>query len=398
MDWSIVRCSILKTDRQFVRFNIFGEMRWRLHFTENKTRSPDVSYNLRMGWYTPSSRQRFYQSFPKVDLHRHLEGSLRMQTLFDIAREHGITLPISPDLATQVQMQSTDKLNFTTFLSKFQILRLFYRSAEIIQRVTREAIQDAAADGVQYLELRFTPVALGRAQRFSLREVMDWVADSAGQAAAESGILVRLIASVNRHESPALAEQVAGLALERRQKGIVGLDLAGNEADFSAAAFAPIFRRARAGGLHLTVHAGEWGPASNVREALEVLEADRIGHGVRVLEDPHVVDLARQRQVPFEVCLTSNLQSGVVPALAEHPLGRMLQAGLNVTLNTDDPSISRIALSDEYRLAVETLGLPGGSDGLSRLVLQAANAAFLPEPERNQLVIRLAAQLAELKP
>jgi adenosine deaminase len=294
-------------------------------------------------------------------------------------------------------MQSTDQLNFTTFLSKFQILRLFYRSADIIRRVTREAVQDAAADGVQYLELRFTPVALGRAQQFSLADVMDWVAESAGQAAADFGIPVRLIASVNRHESPALAEQVVGLALARRDKGIVGLDLAGNEADFSAAAFAPIFQRAREGGLHLTVHAGEWGPASNVREALQLLNADRIGHGVQVLQDPQVVELAAQRQVPFEVCLTSNFQSGVVPSLAEHPLMKMLQAGLNVTLNTDDPNISRITLSDEYRLAVENLGLPGGSDGLSRLVLQAANAAFLPEPERNQLVIRLAAQLAEQK-
>ncbi len=350
-----------------------------------------------MGWYTPSSRQRFYQSFPKVDLHRHLEGSLRLQTLFDIAREHGITLPLSPDLTTLVQVQSTDKLNFATFLSKFQILRLFYRSAEIIQRVTREAVQDAAADGVQYLELRFTPVALGRAQQFSLADVMDWVADSAGQAAADHGILVRLIASVNRHESPALAEQVVELALERRTKGIVGLDLAGNEADFSAAAFAPIFQRAKDGGLYLTVHAGEWGPASNVREALELLNADRIGHGVQALQDPRVVELAARRQSPFEVCLTSNFQSGVVPSLTEHPLMKMLQSGLNVTLNTDDPNISRITLSDEYQLAVETLGLPGGSDGLSRLVLQAANAAFLPEPERNNLVIRLAAQLAELK-
>ncbi len=348
-----------------------------------------------MGWYTPSSRQRYYQSVPKVDLHRHLEGSLRMQTLFDIAREHGITLPLLPDLTTLVQIQSDDKLNFTTFLSKFQILRLFYRSAAIIQRVTREAIQDAAADGVQYLELRFTPVALGRSQEFSLADVMDWVADSAAQAAAEFGIMVRLIASVNRHESPALAEQVAALALERQEKGIVGLDLAGNEADFSAAAFVPIFHQAKAGGLRLTVHAGEWGPAGNVREALESLDADRIGHGVRVLEDPQVVEMARQRRVPFEVCLTSNYQSGVVTSLAEHPLSRMIQAGLNITLNTDDPSISRISLSDEYRLAVETLGLD--STGLSQRVLQAADAAFLPESERSQLVIRLAAQLAELK-
>jgi adenosine deaminase len=348
-----------------------------------------------MGWYAPSSRQRFYQTYPKVELHRHLEGSLRIRTLLAVAREHGITLPVSPDLTNLVQMQPEDPLNFSTFLSKFQILRLFYRSAEVIQRVTREAIQDAAEDNVRYLELRFTPVALSRAQDFSLSNVMDWVVDSATRAAAEFGLIVRLIASVNRHESPALAEQVASLAIERRQKGIVGLDLAGNEADFSAGAFGPIFKQAKDCGMFITVHAGEWGGAANVREAIESLGADRIGHGVRVMEDPRVVDLARQRGIPFEVCLTSNLQTGAVPAQAEHPLKRMLQAGLNVTLNTDDPSISRITLGDEYHLASEIMSLSHFE--LAACVLKAANAAFLPEAERGQLVVKLGAQLAEFK-
>ena len=348
-----------------------------------------------MGWYAPSTRQRFYQAYPKVDLHRHLEGSLRIRTLLEVARQHGITLPVSPDLTRLVQMQADDTLNFSTFLSKFQILRMFYRSPEVIQRVTREAIQDAAEDNVRYLELRFTPVALSRAQDFSLSNVMDWVAESAARASAEFGVTVRLIASVNRHESPALAEQVAGLAIERRPKGIVGLDLAGNEADFSAGAFASIFKQAKGCGMFLTVHAGEWGGAANVREAIESLDADRIGHGVRVLEDPRVVDLAHQQGVPFEVCLTSNFQTGAVPAQAEHPFKRMLEAGLNVTLNTDDPSISRITLGDEYRLASETLSV--SRTMLAACVLKAANAAFLTEAERSQLVVKLAAQLAEFK-
>lgn len=132
-----------------------------------------------MGWYTPTSRQQFFRSYPKVDLHRHLEGSLRFKTLLDVAHQHGITLPVSPDLSSLVQMQPGDTLNFSTFLSKFQYLRLFYRSAEVIQRVTREAVQDAAEDNVQYLELRFMPVALTRAQDLSLAEVMDWVAGTA---------------------------------------------------------------------------------------------------------------------------------------------------------------------------------------------------------------------------
>ena len=248
---------------------------------------------------------------------------------------------------------------------------------------------------MQYLELRFTPVALTRVQNLALADVMDWVVESACQAGLEFGVTVRLIASVNRHESVALAEQVASLAIERKDKGIVALDLAGNEADFSAAPFAGVFQQAKKCGLFLTVHAGEWGGAANVREAIEVLDADRIGHGVHVLDDPAVVELARERQIPFEVCLTSNSQTGVVPSLTEHPLRRMIQAGLNVTLNTDDPSISRITLGDEYRLAVERVGVQG--DELAGCVLQAANAAFLPGAERGKLVVKLAAQLAEIK-
>ncbi|HEX7393871.1 MAG TPA: adenosine deaminase [Anaerolineaceae bacterium] len=348
-----------------------------------------------MGWYTPSSRLQFFRSYPKVDLHRHLEGSLRLKTLLDVACQHGITLPVSPDLSNLVQMQPGDKLNFSTFLSKFKYLHLFYRSEEVIRRVTREAVQDAAEDNVQYLELRFTPVVLTRAQDLSLAEVMDWVAGTARQAGQEFGVTVRLIASVNRHESVSLAEQVAGLAVERMAQGIVGLDLAGNEADFSAKPFASTFQQAKKCGLFLTVHAGEWGGADNVREALENLGADRIGHGVQVMQDPALVDLARERKVPFEVCLTSNSQTGAVSSLAEHPVRRMLQAGLNVTLNSDDPSISGITLGDDYRLAVEALGMAGSE--LAKCVLQAANAAFLSEAERGQLVIKLAAQLAELK-
>jgi adenosine deaminase len=195
---------------------------------------------------------------------------------------------------------------------------------------------------------------------------------------------VRLIASVNRHESPRLAEQVAWLAAGYRDKGVVALDIAGNEAEFSGEPFAPIFQEAKESGLHITVHAGEWAGAANVREAIEVLGADRIGHGVRVLEDPKVVALAKERDTIFEVCVTSNHQSGVTPTLEEHPLPDMIEAGLTTTINTDDPSISRISLSDEFQTASERLGLT--MPVLKKQVLNAANAAFLPKDERDDLV------------
>ena len=325
-----------------------------------------------------------FKVLPKVELHRHLEGSLRLQTMLDIADAHGITLPDSIlRLSGLVQVQDEDPLTFQNFLAKFNTLRLFYRSPDVIHRVTREAVQDAARDNVKYMELRFTPVALSRAERFPLHDVMDWVCTSAAAAAEEFGIQVRLIASVNRHESPELAEQVAWLAAAHIDDGIVGMDLAGNEAEFSAEPFAPIFAEAKQAGLYLTIHAGEWAGAENVREAIEKVGADRIGHGVRVMEDENVVALARERGTTFEVCVTSNYQSGVVPALGNHPLPRMLQADLNVTLNTDDPSVSRIDLTHEFKLAHEDLGLP--MNVLKRSILTAAKASFLPDGERKAL-------------
>lgn len=339
-------------------------------------------------WYSPTTAQlRPYRRFPKVELHRHLEGSLRLNTLLDIARDHGITLPLGPDLRSLVQMQPGDALTFSTFLSKFQMLRLFYRSPEVIARVTREAVADAAEDGVLHLELRFTPVALTRVQDFGLDAVMDWVLESSQQAAREHGISVVLIASVNRNESVELAEHVAQLAVERKDRGIVALDLAGNEANFAAAPFAGLFREVKAAGLNVSIHAGEWGGAANVREAIELLQADRIAHGVRVLEDPAAVAVARERQTPFEVCMTSNYQSGVVPSLTAHPLLKMIEAGLYVTINTDDPSISQITLSDEYRLAVENLGL--SKTQLGERVMDAAKASFLHRAEKQALMLRI---------
>jgi adenosine deaminase len=326
-----------------------------------------------------------YRSLPKVELHRHLEGSLRLTTMLDIARQHDIPIPEDAfGLSNLVQVQDDESFSFRNFLAKFDTLRLFYRSPEVIRRITREAVEDAAKDNVRYMELRFTPVALSRAERFPLDEVMDWVAASARDAAVEFGVGVKLIPSVNRHEGPELAEQVAWLAAERLGHGVVGMDLAGNEAEFASKPFYGLFREARQAGLQIAIHAGEWGPAANVREAIQELGADRIAHGVRVLEDESVTRLARDHQTPFEVCVTSNYQSGVVAEPGAHPLPRMLDSGLNVTINTDDPSISRINLSHEYHVVCDDLGL--SAESLRGRIVAAAQAAFLPEHERQELI------------
>ena len=336
----------------------------------------------------------FYKSIPKVELHRHLEGSLRLSTMIEVARQHKLDVPYKNTgaLRPMVQVQDGEPFTHQNFLSKFAKLRLFYQSKEVIQRFTREVIADAAADNIRYMELRFTPVALTRIKEFSLADATDWVIESAQAAAAEYGVETRLITSTNKHESVELAEEVIDLSIQRMDKGIVGVDLAGAEAEFPGEPFAPLYQKAKEAGLHVTIHAGEWGGPENVVEAIKVLGAERIGHGVRVLEDAEAVALAKKHNIVFEVCPTSNYQSGVVPTLKEHPLKQMLDAGLQVTVNTDDPAISQIDLSDEYELACEDLHL--SPDQLRQTIITAAKAAFLPEAERSTLVRSLEKEFA----
>lgn len=315
-----------------------------------------------------------YQAMPKVDLHRHLEGSLRLSTIAEVARLYGMPMPVAAGQRPLIQTEKELPYTFENCFLKFEALFQFYRSPEIIQRFAREAVADAAVDNVRYLELRFNPTSIGRAAGFPAAEMADWVIDSARAAGEEYGVEVNLIVSLNRHESLDLAELAVELAVDRRSKGVVGIDLAGNEASYPALPFAPLLREARRDKLHLTVHAGEWGKGKNVGEAIEDLGAERIGHGIRVLEDPDSLDMALERGTAFEVCVTSNLQSGVVNEVSSHPLERMIAAGLNVTLNTDDPSISDISLSSEYRLVCEEIGLPGNM--LELLADAGKRAAF----------------------
>jgi adenosine deaminase len=267
-----------------------------------------------------SAPDDFFTRLPKVDLHRHLEGSIRLSTLLDLAKSHAIEIPAEAPLERLVQVQEEDPRTASNFLSKFKAQHPFFCSLEAIEQIAAEAVEDAALDGVRHLELRFTPTSLARAHDLAIDGVMDGVIASARQSAARSGISICLIASVNRHDSSALAEMVAQLALERRSDGISALDLAGDEANFPAQPFFSALRTAAAGGLAVTMHAGEWGGPDHVREALEELNVVRIGHGVRILEDPDVVALAVKKQAVFEVCLTSNYQTGVISEIHEHPI------------------------------------------------------------------------------
>lgn len=325
------------------------------------------------------------KAMPKIDLHRHLEGSLRLETLLKIAREFDLNLPTADAEQLRPLVQITDDLpDHEVFLSKFEVLRHFYRSPEAISQLAYETVADAAADNIHYLELRFSPQALARVRRFSLVEVTDWVIEAVQYASQDFNIAVGLIITLVRHDPLEQARQVAEIAFDYCDKGIVGLDLAGNEVKFPPGPFIPIFKKAKEVGLGVTIHAGEWASAHGVRQAVEELYADRIGHGVRTIENSYVLRMVRERGVAFEVCLTSNLQTGVVHDLRHHPLVDMLDLGLQATINTDDPRVSDCTLTDEYMIAVQKLGL--GYRELRQMILNAAVAAFLPENGRKQLI------------
>ena len=335
-------------------------------------------------------------ALPKVELHRHLEGSLRLETLVEIARTYHLDLP-SYDFETlrpYVQVMKGDSPNFVAYLEKFKLLRRFYVSPDLIARIVSECIADAAADNIKYLELRFNPVALSKLRGFALEQVVLWVAEAAEQAQREHNIKVRLIVQVGRDESISTARHIAEIAVAARHKGVVGLDLAGDELTYPATPFIEVFRWAKSQGLHITIHAGEVGPAANIREAVEQIGAERIGHGIRAAEDPALMRLLAERGITLEMCPTSNLHTGAVATLSEHPLRHYLEQDVCVTINTDDPGISNVSLTDEYMLAVQHMGID--LQMIHQTILHAATASFLPESERHELVTQFEEALAPL--
>ncbi|MCB0164098.1 MAG: adenosine deaminase [Anaerolineae bacterium] len=322
---------------------------------------------------------------PKIDLHRHLEGSLRLFTLAEIAHEHGVDLPsMSPEeLRPYVQFGDDEAPDFLSFLSKFSLLRRFYSSREAVERIAYEAVVDAANDNIKYLELRFNPVALAMNQGFNFEDVADWVVMATQKAQEDYNIQVRLIVQIGRHE-PQYARQLAEIAVDRQAGGIVGLDLAGDEINYPITNFIDVFQWAKKQGLRITIHAGEAGPPVNIKDAIEKLGAERIGHGVKASEDIAIMDLLKRKQITLEICPTSNLQTGIIPKLNQHPLLAFYRLGIPVTVNTDDPSISNITLTDEFLVATVNVGVPFRD--LCKMVMYSAQAAFLPEPEKTALV------------
>jgi adenosine deaminase len=325
------------------------------------------------------------QNLPKVDLHRHLEGSLRLSTLAEIACEHGVDLPSYDieELRPYVQVTTDEATDFHTFLEKFNFLARFYPELDCIDRISYEAVADAAQDNVKYLELRFNPATLALSQGFSLEEVVERVISAVKKAEQDFDITAKLLTTIRRDYDQDTASRIVDMAIHYADQSIVGLDLAGDEAHYSARPFAELFNKAKEAGLGITVHAGEAAGAESVRTAIELLRADRIGHGVRASEDLAVMDLVRERGITLEMCLTSNIQTAAVKAITGHPLRAFFQIGLPVTINTDDPSVSNTTLTDEYIVAVRGIGVT--MPEIKQMILTGVRAAFLPKSEEERL-------------
>lgn len=338
------------------------------------------------GMQHSSNLREWAYHLPKIDLHRHLEGSLRLNTLAEIALEHGIDLPSYDIEQLRPYVQITDDPpDFYRFLEKFKLLRRFYTSKEAVQRVTHEAIMDAAVDNVRYLELRFNPVALSRLQDFPLADVVEWVIETVAQTQQKSGIRTCLILQIGREEEDInIAYEIVDLAIAHFGMLVRGIDLAGNETKYpDHQRFTGPFKLAKQAGIHITAHAGEVLGPDSIATALEYLNPERIGHGIHAIEDPEIMKILYNRDIALEVCPTSNLQTGAIQGMIHHPLPDLMNQQLCVTLNTDDPSISDTTLTDEYIISVSAIGLK--QNFIYRTLRNSVEAAFIPEEERDWL-------------
>ena len=326
---------------------------------------------------------------PVVELHRHLDGNVRLGTILDLARRHGLELPAwTPEgLRPHVQMTGAGP-DLLAFLAKLDLLRHVMVDYDAVGRIVRENLEDAAAEGIDHIELRFSPYFMAEPHGLDPHRVAEVVCEAVAAARDTVPVSAKLIGIVSRTYGPDTGWIEVEAAVRCRDHGVVALDLAGDEANFPGELFVPHFRRAREAGLHTIAHAGEAAGAASVRQAVEGLGAERVGHGIRATEDPAVLDLLAERGVALEVCPTSNLQTSTVASYREHPLATFLERGLAATLSTDDPAISGIDLPHEYRVAREEMGL--GEAALARLQANALAAAFLDDAERAALTRRAA--------
>jgi adenosine deaminase len=328
---------------------------------------------------------------PKAELHVHLDGSLRPESMIELARTAGFSLPSTdPDLLRRF-MRVDDASSLEDYLRRFDITIPLLQTPEALEQVAYEMAEDAARDNVRYLEVRYCP-HLSRSRGMTLDEVIEAELRGFQRGERDFGVIARVINCSLRHYDPGISVKIAERSVAYRDRGVVAFDLAGAEAGHPADEHKAAFDLAEQGSLGITVHAGEAAGAESVAAAVYQCHADRIGHGTRIYESPELRDFIRDRRILIEANITSNVQTRAVRRASEHPVRNYFDSGLNVTLCTDGWLMAGVSLSDEYWLAHTELGF--SRDEIDQLILNGFAGAFLPEPERLELMDRIRDELA----
>lgn len=323
-------------------------------------------------------------SFPLIDLHRHLDGNVRLETILDIGNEHGISLPGDDveELRPHVQIVEPT-VDVMEFISKFKWMMVILVDAQACFRIAYENVEDAYREKLDYVELRFSPWFMAESHKLNPNEVVEAVVDGVQSGSEEFDIRVNLIGIISRTYGPDVANKELDALLNCREQ-IIGLDLAGDEVNWPGEHFVDHFNKGRDAGWHITVHAGESTGPESVWQAIEELHAERIGHAVNAVHDPRLLDHMLRKRIGIEVCLTSNVQTSTIPNFASSPLKEFLQRGLLATINTDDPGVSGIDLNHEYKIAAPAAGLTPGETQQAQH--NALEIAFLSDSEKQSLM------------
>jgi adenosine deaminase len=333
----------------------------------------------------------FARRMPKAELHVHLEGAIRPATLLRLARRNDVQLPAHSLEGLQDFYRFRD---FDHFVEVYLTITSCLRTPDDYQLIAYEFGSDCACQNVRYAEATFTILTNVKYTGLSWQEILGGLNAGRAQARDEFGVDWRWVFDIARN-FPQTQEPTLEIALAARDQGVVALGLGGSEAEFPAEMFTHTFERARQEGLARVPHAGEMAGPPSMWAALRQLHADRLGHGVRCIEDPELVEYLRQNQTPLEVCPTSNIRLGVYADYATHPLRRLWDTGLLVTVNSDDPPLFSTTLNDEYDVLVEHFGFDASE--LEQISLNGLRASLLPAADKARLEDEFRAEFARLR-
>ena len=334
-----------------------------------------------------------FHRLPKTELHVHLDGSLRPQTLLELAKDHGKSLPTSDVDELAASMLAADTRNLEEYLAKFAITLSVMQHADALERVAFELAEDNARENVRYLEVRYSPV-LHTEEGLPLTETVEAPLRGLARAESEYGIKTGLIICGIRNMDPATSRDLADLTVAFKGRGVLAFDLAGAEYNYPAKKHRNAFFTVINRNMATTIHAGEaYGPES-IHQALHYCRANRIGHGTRLHEDPDLMQYVNDFRVPLEICLTSNVQTRAVASYAEHPLRLYYDKGLVVSLCTDNRLMSSTTVTNEYVMAHEHMGFTW--EELKGIARMGFRSAFLHADEKAELLARVEAEMEGL--